>query len=332
MVGARLVPGWCQAPFVVDRSRVTILQAIILGLVEGITEYLPVSSTGHLILTAWALGLSSGDEAKKAAVDAFSVIIQGGAILAVLGLYRARVLSMLKGIAGRDPAGRQLFLKLVVAFLPAAILGLAFNKRIKEHLFLPVPVLIALGGGGLLLLILAPWIKSLTAREADERDDFSMITYRHALAIGLMQSLAMWPGTSRSMVVIIGGMLFGLSPRRAAEFSFLLGLPTLGGACVYELYKSAKPDPSAFLASLGGPVPVVVGIAVATISAAFAVKWLVGYLSRGGFAVFGWWRVLLAAAVGAAIFTGTREIPAPSTSRSPAPQAPGGTAPSATSP
>jgi undecaprenyl-diphosphatase len=282
---------------------VTILQAIVLGLVEGITEYLPVSSTGHLILTAWLLGLSD-DPARKPAIDAFNIIIQGGAILAVAGLYWTRVQSMLRGLVGRDHAGRALFVKLVIAFLPAAVLGLLLDDWIEERLFRPAPVLFALGGGGVLLLVLAPWIRTLVAREEHERDDFLNLSYRAALGIGFMQAIAMWPGTSRSMVTILGGVLFGLSPRRAAEFSFLLGLPTLGAACLYKLAKGAKDDPSAFLDSLGGALPVAVGILVAALSAALAIKWLVGYLSRGGFAAFGWWRVAVAAAIGAGIASG----------------------------
>jgi undecaprenyl-diphosphatase len=283
---------------------VTILQAILLGLVEGITEYLPVSSTGHLIITAWLLGLQD-DPAKKAAVDSFNIIIQGGAILAVVGLYRARVAAMVKGLAGGDRAGLLLFLKLVVAFLPAAVLGVLLDDWIEERLFRPVPVLMALG---VLLLVLSPWIRTLVDREKDEKDDFSMLSFNHALAIGFMQALAMWPGTSRSMVTILGGILFGLSPRRAAEFSFLLGLPTLGGACVYKLFKSARHDPAGYIETLGGPLPVAVGIVVAAVSAAFAVKWLVGYLSRGGFAAFGWWRVAVAVLLGAAIFSGRMQL------------------------
>ncbi|MEY4823038.1 MAG: undecaprenyl-diphosphatase [Planctomycetota bacterium] len=295
-----------MAPSVADRSRVTILQAIILGLVEGVTEYLPVSSTGHLILVAWLLGLSE-DAAKKAALDSFNIVIQGGAILAVLGLYRARVAAMVKGLSGANHAGLMLFLKLIVAFLPAAVLGLMFNKAIKERLFLPIPVLMALGGGGVLLLVLSPWIRTLVGRERDEKDDFSMLSFQHALAIGFMQALAMWPGTSRSMVTILGGMLFGLSPRRAAEFSFLLGLPTLSAACAYEIFKQ-RHDLGVRIDELGGPAPIVIGLAVAAISAAFAVKWLVGYLSRGGFAVFGWWRVAVATALGAVILSGNMTL------------------------
>jgi len=282
---------------------VTIFQAIILGLVEGITEYLPVSSTGHLILASWLLGLSTS-AARNESIEAFNIIIQGGAILAVLGLYRKRVATMVKGILGRDHAGRALFIKIVIAFLPAAVLGVLFDDIIEERLFRPVPVLMALGGGGLLLVLLAPWIRTLTARERSERDDFSNLPYHAAVAIGCMQAIAMWPGTSRSMVTILGGILFGLSPRRAAEFSFLLGLPTLGGACVYKLFKAGKDDPSAFLHALGGPVPVVVGVLVAALSAALAVEWLVAYLSRGGFAIFGWWRIAVALLLGAAIFSG----------------------------
>ena len=295
-----------MAPSVADRSRVTILQAIILGLVEGVTEYLPVSSTGHLILTAWLLGLSE-DAAKKAALDSFNIVIQGGAILAVLGLYRARVAAMVKGLSGANHAGLMLFLKLIVAFLPAAVLGLMFNKAIKERLFLPIPALMALGGGGVLLLVLSPWIRTLVGRERDEKDDFSMLSFQHALAIGFMQALAMWPGTSRSMVTILGGMLFGLSPRRAAEFSFLLGLPTLSAACAYEIFKQ-RDDLGVRIDELGGPAPILIGLAVAAISAAFAVKWLVGYLSRGGFAVFGWWRVAVATALGAVILSGNMTL------------------------
>lgn len=282
----------------------TILQAIILGLVEGITEYLPVSSTGHLIITSWLLGLLD-DPARKPAIDSFNVIIQGGAILAVLGLYWPRVKMMLHGLVGKNPNGLALFIKLVVAFLPAAVLGLLFNKWIEERLFQPVPVLMALGGGGVLLLILSPWIKTLVKREDGERDDFAQLTVLHALAIGCMQALAMWPGTSRSMVTILGGILFGLSPRRAAEFSFLLGLPTLGGACVYKIYKAVKHGDGGlhgFVEQLGGPIPPAVGIIVAALSAALAIKWLVGYLSKGGMSAFGWWRVALAAAFAVAVF------------------------------
>jgi undecaprenyl-diphosphatase len=303
----------------------TVLDAAILGIVEGITEYLPVSSTGHLILTAWLLGLDR-DPATKQAVDAFNVIIQGGAILAVLGLYRARVASMLRGLAGKDPAGLRLLVNLFIAFLPAAVLGLLLDDWIEAHLFRPVPVLAALGLGGVLLIGIGPWLRrarhersdaamsaaangsgSAAADPSQDRRSIESMTWRRALIVGLMQPIAMWPGTSRSMMTIVGGMVTGLRPKDAAEFSFLLGLPTLGGACVYKATKSvANHDGGAagFIADLGGVAPVVVGIAVATLSAAIAVKWLVGYLTKHGMALFGWWRIALCAVMAIGVWQG----------------------------
>ena len=264
----------------------TILDAAILGIVEGITEYLPVSSTGHLILTAWLLGLDR-DPATKQAVDAFNIIIQGGAILAVLGLYRVRILSMIRGLFGRDPAGLRLLVNLFIAFLPAAVLGVLFDDWIESHLFRPVPVLAALGLGGVLLIGIGPWLRRARHEDADaamsraadgggqtidpsqDRRSIESMTWKRSLVVGLMQPIAMWPGTSRSMMTIVGGMVTGLRPKDAAEFSFLLGLPTLGGACVYKAAKSIMRHDggaSGFIEDLGGVLPVVVGIAVAPLS------------------------------------------------------------------
>ena len=272
----------------------TILDAIILGLVEGITEYLPVSSTGHLIITASLLGLDR-DEAMKSAVDAFNIVIQGGAILAVLGLYRVRVLSMIQGLLGRDVAGRKLFINLVIAFLPAAVFGVLLDDLIEAVLFKPWPVITALAVGGLLLIGMKRWQdRVFAAADGDDDDaharftDIEHLTWKQALLVGMLQCVAMIPGTSRSMMTIVGGMLVGLRPKHAAEFSFLLGLPTLGGACVYKAMKSGDE-----IAALGA-VTIAVGIAVATVSAAFAVKWLVGYLAKHGMALFGWYRIALA--------------------------------------
>jgi undecaprenyl-diphosphatase len=282
----------------------TVIDAIILGLVEGITEYLPVSSTGHLIIAAWLLGLDRTPE-MRAAVNAFTIIIQGGAILAVAGLYWPRVLAMLQGAVGRDPAGRRLLLNLFVAFLPAAVLGLALDEIIERHLFRPVPVLAALFLGGVLLIGIRGWQRRRLAEQvAAERDAASVdasgsvtidsLRPRQALLIGLCQCVAMWPGTSRSMASIVGGLMAGLRPREAAEFSFLLGLPTLGGACVYKLAKSLRADGLGFIETLGGWGPVLIGSVTAMISAAVAVRWLVRYLSRHDMAIFGWYRIGLA--------------------------------------
>lgn len=277
-----------------------LLDAAILGLVEGITEYLPVSSTGHLIITTALLGLDADPETKTA-VDAFNIVIQGGAILAVLGLYRHRVAKMIRGLLGRDAAGRRLALNLIVAFLPAAILGVLLDEHIERLLFHPLPVLAALFVGGVVLILLTPWQKRhfATQEEAAAGDehpaftDIESLTWRQALAIGLLQCVAMWPGTSRSMATIVGGMLVGLRPRQAAEFSFLLGLPTLGGACVYKGAKNLLGEDPSMIEVLGWPA-LVTGIAVATVSAALAVKWLVGFLSKHGVAAFGWYRIAFA--------------------------------------
>lgn len=281
-------------------------QAAILGLVEGITEYLPVSSTGHLIVTSSLLGLD-GDEVTKASVDTFNIVIQGGAILAVLGLYARRVRSMTAGLVGRDPDGLRLLIRLFIAFLPAAILGPLLDDRIEAALFHPMPVLAALALGGVALLLLGPWQKRRldadAGGDAPERT-IDTLTINHALIIGLLQCVAMWPGTSRSMMTIIGGMLVGLRPKQAAEFSFLLGLPTLGGACVYKLLKEfSRPEGERMWDVLGWE-PMVAGLLVATVSAALAVKWLVGFLGRHGLAAFGWYRIAFAGVLAALWYAG----------------------------
>ena len=270
----------------------TWLQAVVLGLVEGITEYLPVSSTGHLILASALMGLDAPPE-RKAAVDAFNIVIQGGAILAVLGLYWPRVRSMIAGVFGRDGSGLRLLGLLVVAFLPAAILGPLLDDRIEQYLFNPPAVVTALALWGVVMILIGGWQKR-RFRDHEAVSDLESLTWRAALFIGVLQCVAMWPGTSRSMITIVAGMLVGMRPKEAAEFSFLLALPTLGGACVYKVAKDVLgSDPSA-LAQLG-LAPMVVGVAVATVSAALAVRWLVHYLNRHGLAVFGWYRLALSA-------------------------------------
>lgn len=267
------------------------LQAAILGLVEGVTEYLPVSSTGHLILVSALLGLDSPPELERA-VDAFNIIIQGGAILAVLGLYWPRVEHMLRGLTGRDPAGLRLLGLMAVAFLPAGLLGPLLDDAIEDYLFSPVPVVAALALGGVAMILVDPWQRRRFGHREHGYVALDALGWRAALAIGLFQCLAMWPGTSRSMVTIVAGMVVGMRPRDSAEFSFLLALPTLGGACIFKLGEDLLGEEPSALATLGTG-SMAVGMLVATLSAALAVRWLVTYLNRHGLAVFGWYRLAL---------------------------------------
>ncbi len=288
-----------------------LIDAIILGLIEGLTEYIPVSSTGHLIIASALLGLDHPPQT-KAAVDAFIIVIQGGAILAVLGLYWQRVKQMLAGLLGREPVGRGLLINLVIAFLPAAIVGLLLDSLVdlEAILFRTVPVMGALALGGLAMILLTPWQRRFFhGQESEEPDDahsfvdIDHLTWRRALLIGMIQCLTMWPGTSRSMVTIVGGMVAGMRPKQAAEFSFLLGLPTLGAACVYKGAKNMLGEgPNMF--EVLGTGDVIVGVIVATIAAALAVKWLVSYLGRHDVALFGWYRLALCALLGILIWQG----------------------------
>lgn len=287
------------------------IDAVILGLVEGITEYLPVSSTGHLILASALLGLDEPAELKRA-VDTFNIVVQGGAILAVLGLYFPRCLQMLRGVLGRDAAGRRLFVNLVVAFIPAAVLGVLFDDWIESRLFHAGPVLAALALGGVYMMLVDRWRKKRDANTpAEQAPQITDLTWRQALVIGLFQVIAMWPGTSRSMMTITGGVFAGLRPREAAEFSFLLGLPTLGGACVYKLVKNIAESRAAgeptFIETLGWG-PVLIGLAVATVSAALAIKWLVAFLTTHGLTPFGWYRIVLAIVMGGAMYLGIVQL------------------------
>ena len=273
-------------------------QAVVLGLVEGITEYLPVSSTGHLILASSLLGLRTPENAE--ALATFEIAIQGGAILAVLGLYRHRIPQTWNGLMGRDPAGLRLLQNLALAFLPAAVLGPLLDSSIEAHLFAAPPVLAALFLGGL-------WMIWLGRRGPSGERTVESIDARMALLIGLFQCVAMWPGTSRSMMTIAGGVLLGLRARDAAEFSFLLGVPTLGAACVYKLtLNMTSGGPNLF--EVLGVTPVAIGFAVAAVSAAFAVKWLVNFLGRHGLGPFGWYRIALALVLGALSFSGVVQL------------------------
>lgn len=281
-----------------------IIDAIILGIVEGITEYLPVSSTGHLVLTANLLGLDNPAEVRRN-VDALLIVIQGGAILAVLGVYRSSVASMIMGLLGRNPRGRRLLINLFIAFLPAAILGPLLDDWISSRLMRPAPIMLALSLGGIVMILADRYDRKRRPQDNDRTG--CDLSGRAALQIGLLQCLAMWPGTSRSMVTILGGMSAGLRPARAAEFAFLLGLPTLGGATIYKLTGNLMGEEPNMFQVLGW-MPIVVGLLAATLSAALAVKWMVAYLNRHGLEVFGWYRLGLTAVLLALTLSGTISI------------------------
>lgn len=272
--------------------------AIILGLVEGLTEYLPVSSTGHLLLTQRLLGIDSSETA-----DAFAICIQVGAILAVLGLYFGRVRQMALGWLGRDPEGFRLGLNILVAFMPAAIVGLILEKPIKKYLFGGDawgmwPIVAAWFVGGVAILAVSAW-QSRRQDTALVKKTLLELTWRSALIIGLIQCIAMWPGVSRSLVTIVGGLFIGLSLPAAVEFSFLLGLLTLTAATAYDGFKHGSEMLSEY-----GPTQILLGLFAAWISAVIAVKWMVSYLKKHGLAIFGYYRIALAAVVAIAIWAG----------------------------
>ncbi len=269
------------------------LQAFILGIVEGLTEYLPVSSTGHLLLAQRLMGIES-----STASDAFAICIQAGAIVAVLGLYRARVAQMAMGVLGRDDTGRRLLVNLVSAFIPAAVLGLLLEKPIKKYLFGGDawgmwPIVAAWLVGGVAILVVAFARKRRGASPATGLD-LDHLTIKMAVIVGLAQCIAMWPGVSRSLITIVGGMLVGVSLPAAVELSFLLGVITLSAATAYDALKHGSEMLETY-----GMTPLLIGFGAAWLSAVLAVKWMVGYLKSHGMEIFGWYRVVLAIAVAA---------------------------------
>jgi undecaprenyl-diphosphatase len=280
----------------------SLWQALLLGLVEGLTEYLPVSSTGHLILTAWLLGLAD-DPQRWSAAFTFNIAIQVGAIAAVVILYRTRLLRMALGLLGRDRAGRRLAFLLGLAVLPAAVLGRLFGDAIEARLNGPWPVVFALFAGGLLMLAFV-WHDGRRDRGANVGMELEDLDAKMALLIGCSQCLAMWPGTSRSMMTIVVALWLGLRPSAAAEFSFLLGLVTLSGAALYKLETGG----AAMFAEIG-IAPFIVGTVAAAVSAAVAVHWFVAFLNRRGLAPFAWYRLVVAAALAMAILGGWLKVP-----------------------
>jgi len=258
---------------------VSPLAAALLGLIEGLTEYLPVSSTGHLILAGHYLGVES--ETSKS----FEIVIQLGAILAVVVHYRRLLGDRLLGLARQQPEALRLFGALAVAFAPAAILGLAARHAIKEHLFGLKPVAEALVVGGVLMIV----VEAVRARRhITGLDGLEHVTLGRAFAIGLGQCFSLWPGASRSMCTIVAGQLSGLSTATAAEFSFLLALPTLGAATIYEGWKARH----ALLAGSGG-VELAIGLGVSFVVAWAVIAGFLRYLKSRGLAPFGWYRVIV---------------------------------------
>ncbi len=290
--------------------------AIVLGVVEGVTEFLPVSSTGHLIIATHALGLESetplvGRDGQplwykkpspkipagvpltlKLAADTYNVVIQFGAIAAVALLYWSQLLAMARGLLGLDPAGRRLLICILIAFAPAAVVGLLAHDWIDAHLFSIGAVIAAQVAGAALMFYAEAWRKRRTASGVTPSADLAL-TFPQAARIGALQCVAMWPGTSRSMMTIVGGYFAGLDPRRSAEFSFLLGFVTLSAATVFKSYKSG-----AAMIQVFGWSHVLLGAIIAAITAAISVRFLVGWLTRHGLAAFAWYRLGVAAVLG----------------------------------
>lgn len=244
--------------------------ALVLGVVEGLTEFLPVSSTGHLILVAQRLHLSGE------AVKTFEIVIQAGALAAVAGLYRSRLLH----------PGRVLLRNLAISFLPAAAAGVLLHHAIKERLFSAGPVVAALAAGGVFMIGLDAWMKK---RQGVPTNAVETVTAGQALIIGLAQCLALWPGTSRSMVTVAAALLLGLSPAAAAEYSFLLALPTLGAATVFDAFGNG----SAWIHPIG-PASIAIGFMASALTAVLAIRGFIHFLTRRGLAPFGWYRLALA--------------------------------------
>lgn len=288
LAASLLLVGSCTPRNTGELEGMGIGQAVVLGLVEGLTEYIPVSSTGHLILAQRAMRIGTTQESKIAA-DAYVICIQAGAILAVLGLYRQDVYRMLRGLAGRDPGGLRLFMNIIVAFAPAAVLGLSAGNAIKEHLFGLGWVVSAWFLGGVAILLV-----SRHDRGSDPGEGIGLysVPVRCALLIGLAQCIAVWPGTSRSLATIVGGVLVGLSVRSAVVFSFLLGAVTLTASTLHDAIAHG-----ALMRDSYGWASILTGFVVAFLAAIVAVRWMVEYLKSHGLTLFGYYRIVLALVV-----------------------------------
>lgn len=276
---------------------ILLLKAAIMGVVEGLTEFLPISSTGHLILAASLIGFH-GESAKT-----FDIAIQTGAMLSVVWEYRRRLASTVTGLAD-DPVAQRFALNVAIAFLPAVVFGLAFGGWIKEHLFHPVPVAIALVVGGFVILGVEARHKRLYgARDVEggrraRVETVDDMTPLDALKVGLLQCLALIPGTSRSGATIIGALVIGFSRKAATEFSFYLGIPTLMGAGAYSVWKQRD-------LLRWEDVPVfAVGTVVSFVAALLCIRWLIRYVSSHDFVPFAWYRIVFGGIVLLMAYTG----------------------------
>jgi len=305
-IPADVSPGFTAGPAVQALepqrpSALTLPKAVLLGAIEGLTEFLPVSSTGHLAVAERFLGIGR-TPAEKRAADAYAIVIQGGAILAVLLVSLGRIRSMIRGLLGRDRDGLRLLANLVIAFVPAAVIGLLLEP-LRERLYGIWPIVGAWIVGGLLILLLvrerSAGVRAGAGAPATAGKALESLTWRTSLVIGLAQAVAIWPGVSRSLVTIAAALLIGLSVPAAVEFSFLLGLITLGAATGYEAVKSGREIVSAF-----GVVTPVVGFVVAAVCAFVAVRWMVSWLKTRSLSVFGWYRIGIGAVVAALAFFG----------------------------
>jgi len=291
--------------------------AVVLGLVEGVTEFLPISSTGHLIIANQMLGLESEKQLTdgagqplwhkapskqnpagvpltlKLAADTYTVIIQVGAVAAIMMLYWRQLVAMLVGVFGRSSQGVRLLRNVLLAFLPVAVAGLLLHDLIDRYLFSVGAVIVALVAGAILMLWAERWRRA-NSGIGFSKGDPADLTVGKSLGVGFAQCVALWPGTSRSMMTIVAGYLAGLNPPKAAEFSFLVGLPTLAGAAVYKAYKSGPAMIEVF-----GWSNVLLGGLIAAISALIAVKFLVYFIGRHGLALFAYYRLILAVVLAA---------------------------------
>ncbi|MGO4851877.1 undecaprenyl-diphosphate phosphatase [Phaeovulum sp. W22_SRMD_FR3] len=263
----------------------TTLIAAALGILEGLTEFIPVSSTGHVLLAGHFLGFESAGKA-------FEVVIQLGAILAILLIYAKRLISVFAA-APHDPAARKFILSILIAFLPAVVIGVLAHDFIKTVLFetpMLIAVMLILGG---IVLVLVDRLPLKPVHEDAMRFPLGM-----SLKIGFIQCLAMIPGVSRSGATIVGALAMGASKRAAAEFSFFLSMPTMAGAFAYDLYKNRDVLDASALNEI------LIGFVMAFISAIIVVRWLLGYVSKHGYALFGWWRIIIGTVVLLALAAG----------------------------